>query len=257
LTNPSNTTLSILKNTNLIAVNQDPLGKSITFKRRYANDHDVWAGPLNNGSTVVIVINFQTAARNLTLNLADVGFTSATAVDLWTGASLGTLKTSFTSAVAAHGSFALKLSNGVKAPTPSFIFYPASSSNTVLAGGAATRVVNNTQTVVGFVGEGGTLTFNNVTGGSTGGTKLVSIDYINADVAFNNVACSNCRNAVISVNGGTAVQVQFPLSGQSWDILYSGFLVDLPGFNPGAVNSIQISNPNGFTPDFLRIGVAA
>jgi hypothetical protein len=31
---------------------QDPLGKSIGFKRRYANDHDVWAGPLADGSTV-------------------------------------------------------------------------------------------------------------------------------------------------------------------------------------------------------------
>lgn len=31
---------------------QDSLGKSITFKRRYTNDHDVWAGPLSDGSTV-------------------------------------------------------------------------------------------------------------------------------------------------------------------------------------------------------------
>ena len=43
---------------------------------------------------------------------------------------------------------------------------------------------------------------------------MVSVDYINADVAFTNTGCSNCRNAFVSVNGAAAVQVQFPLSGQ-------------------------------------------
>lgn len=84
----------------------------------------------------------------------------------------------------------------------------------MLAGGASTRVVNNTATVVGFVGEGGTVTFKNVTGGTAGGMKLLAVDYINADVAFTNTACSNCRNAFISVNGGPSIQAQFPLSGQ-------------------------------------------
>lgn len=123
----------------------------------------------------------------------------------------------YTAPIAAHGSFALKFTKGVPAPVPSFTYYPASSPNTVLAGGASTRVVNSTATVVGFIGEGGTLTFKNVSGGTAAkgsGTKLVSVDYINADVAFTNTACSNCRNAFVSVNGGAAVQVQFPLSGQ-------------------------------------------
>ncbi|KAF8576670.1 carbohydrate-binding module family 35 protein [Ramaria rubella] len=256
LTNVSTTTLNILKNKNILAVNQDPLGKSIGFMRRYANDHDVWAGPLSDGSTIVIVINMQTSARNLTFNLADAGFTSATVTDLWTGVSLGKLANSYTASVAAHGSFVFKFSNGVRAPVPSFTFYPASSPSTVLAGGAATRVVNTTATVVGFIGESGTLTFQNVSGGTAGGLKLVSIDYINADVTFDNTACSNCRNAFISVNGGTAVQVQFPLSGQSWDILYSGYLVKLAGFKSGDVNMVEFSNPTAFAPDMLRIGVA-
>ena len=69
-------------------------------------------------------------------------------------------------------------------------------------------------TVVGFVGMGGNLTFNGVSGGTSGGTKLLSLDYINADFTMTDTDCSNCRNAFISVNGGTAVQVQMPLSGQ-------------------------------------------
>ncbi|KAF8510846.1 glycoside hydrolase family 27 protein [Gautieria morchelliformis] len=278
LTNPSNTTLSILKNMNLLAINQDSLGISIGFKRRYANDHDVWAGPLSDGSTVVIVINMQTNARTITFNLFDAGFISAKVTDLWTGASVGNSNTSYgfkfhrdmtnlfaeililsrryTTQIAAHGSLALKLTDGVRAQEPSFTFYPASSPSNVLAGGASTRVVNNTATVVDFIGKGGTLTFQNVSGGTTGGSKLISVDYINADIAFTNTACSNCRNAFVSVNGATAVQAQFPLSGQSWDILYSGYLLEVAGFRPGTINSVEFSNPSAFAPDILRIGVA-
>lgn len=45
--------------------------------------------------SVAVVINLQNSSRSLTFSLADVGFTSVSAVDLWTGAHLGTLNTSF------------------------------------------------------------------------------------------------------------------------------------------------------------------
>lgn len=108
----------------------------------------------------------------------------------------------------------LKLSSGVPAPSSNFAYYLAAASTNTLAGGANTRVVNSTITVVGFVGNGGTLTINGVDGGTSGGTKLLSIDYINGDFTMTNTACSNCRNAYLSVNGGTAVQVQMPISAQ-------------------------------------------
>lgn len=44
---------------------------------------------------------------------------------------------------------------------------------------------------------------------------------------------------------------------QSWDIVFAGYRLALPGFLPGAVNSVQIGNPSAFAPDFLRVGVAA
>lgn len=113
--------------------------------------------------------------------------------------------------MAAHGSVVLKLSNGVAATAPAFTYYAASSGT--LAGGANTRSVNGS-TIVGNVGNGGTLTLNNINGGTAGGTKLVSFDYINADFVISNTACSNCRNAVVSVNGGAGVTVNLPISGQ-------------------------------------------
>ncbi|KAF8073970.1 glycoside hydrolase superfamily [Lyophyllum atratum] len=256
LTNPSTQTLNILKNPRMIALNQDSLGKSISFKRRYANDHDVWSGPLADGSTVAFIINWSSSSRSLTFNLADVGFASANAVDLITGTSLGKLTAMYTSTVAGHGSVVLKLSGATTVAAPTFTFYNAAASTNTLAGGAATRVVSSSVTVVGFVGNGGTLTFNGVDGGASGGTKTLSLDYINGDFTFTNVACSNCRNAFISVNGGTAVQVQLPISAQTWDILLSGFLMSIAGFKAGKTNTIQISNPNGFAPDFFRLGVS-
>ncbi|KDR82964.1 hypothetical protein GALMADRAFT_134486 [Galerina marginata CBS 339.88] len=255
LTKISPQALAVLKNTKIVGVNQDSLGKSISFKRRYTNDHDVWAGPLADGSTVAIVINWQNASRSLTINLADVGLSSATGTDLITGASLGKLTGSYTATVAAHGSMALKLSGGTASIAPKFTLYNAAASANTLAGGANTRVVSASVTVVGFIGSGGTLTFNNVDGGAAGGTKLLSFDYINGDFTFSNAACSNCRNAFISVNGGTPVQAEMPISAQSWDILFSGYLISVPGFKPGKVNTIQISNPTAFAPDFYRVGV--
>lgn len=256
LSKASSETLNILKNERIIALNQDPLGKSIVFTRRYTNDHDVWAGPLADGSTVAVIINWQNVSRSLTFNLADVGFSSATALNLITGHPIGKLRESYTSTVGAHGCLVLKLTKGVRATPPSFTFYYAAASSNTLTGTAAQRVVNSTVTVVGNIGNGSTLTINGVDGGRKGGTKTVSLDYINGDVAFYNTACSNCRNVFISVNGGSAVQVQMPISGQSWDILSSGYLVSLPGFKPGKINTIQFSNPTGYAPDFYRAGVS-
>jgi len=108
----------------------------------------------------------------------------------------------------------LKLATGAPAPAPSFTFYNTAASSNTLAGGATLRAVNSSVTVVAYLGNGGTLIIKGVDGGTSGGTKTVSLDYINGDVAFTNTACSNCRNAFISVNGGSAVQVQMPISAQ-------------------------------------------
>jgi len=254
LTEIAEEALAILMNTRVIALNQDSLGQSIAFKRRYTNDHDIWAGPLADGSIVAVVIEMQDVARSITFDLSDVGLTSATATNVITGVSLGTHTNSYASTFEAHGCLVLQLSDLVTAPEPSFTFYDAAAA--ILGGSASTRVVNDMVTVAGFVGNGGTLEFSGVDGGDSGGTLLLSLDYINADVTETNTDCSNCRNAFMSVNNGPGVQVQMPLSGQSWDILFSGYLVSLSGFQPGKTNSILISNPSAYTPDWYRIGVS-
>jgi len=41
---------------------QDRLGRSIEFKRRYTDDYDVWAGPLDDGSIVAGMLHFTVSA---------------------------------------------------------------------------------------------------------------------------------------------------------------------------------------------------
>ncbi|PSS06558.1 hypothetical protein PHLCEN_2v3616 [Hermanssonia centrifuga] len=55
--------------------------------------------------------------------------------------------------------------------------------------------------------------------------------------------------AYVGVNGHTPVLAQTPLSGQSWDILFSGYLVVRDGFKPGMGNNVIGAL------DILRMGV--
>jgi alpha-galactosidase len=104
--------LAILKNSDVIGYNQDSLGVAASFRRRWTDDYEVWAGPLSGGRTVVAVINLQDVARTLTLDLPDVGFQTARAVkDIWNGVTASNVVTSYTGAVEAHGTLLLELSH--------------------------------------------------------------------------------------------------------------------------------------------------
>jgi alpha-galactosidase len=121
---------------------------------------------------------------------------------------------SYTAEVDAHGVLVLKLTNSSPVSAPQFTYYEAAADGNTLAGGASIRNLDDSVSVVGFIGNGGTLTFNGIDGGPEGGDKLLSIDYINAEVDYFNDDCSNCRNAYVSVNGGDTQRVELPISGQ-------------------------------------------
>ena len=56
LSNMTQTTLAILGNTHLLAVNQDPLGKA-ALRVSKTTTTQVWAGPLSNHEAVVVLLN--------------------------------------------------------------------------------------------------------------------------------------------------------------------------------------------------------
>jgi alpha-galactosidase len=254
----SNDLVKVLQNKDLIAINQDALGKPVALVQRWTNDRDLWAGDLSNGDMAVLLMDLSNKARTLTVQLSALGVASADVKDLWTGQTTSAA-TSFSKAVNAHGSAALRLSNikraSSTAPTVNYIAVSTGS----LANGANSQACSgcSASTKVGNIGgsANGRVTLSNIR--TSQATQLVRIDYINGDVAF--MGGTNERLASISVNGGAARTVSFPLSGYNWDKdVYKSYLVELSGFNTNGVNTITISGSgSGYGPDFDRVGVLA
>jgi Alpha galactosidase A/Alpha galactosidase C-terminal beta sandwich domain/NPCBM-associated, NEW3 domain of alpha-galactosidase/Carbohydrate binding module (family 6) len=124
--------------------------------------------------------------------------------------------------------------------------YQAEAPANTLAGGA--RVASCTAcsggSKVGFVGSGGTLTFNNVTAASTGDYQ-VTLVYLDGSTTG--------RTALVSADGAPAQSVSFLPTGDFNTIGTKTITVHL---NAGS-NTIMLSNPTDFAPDFDRILVAA
>ena len=103
--------LAILKNKDVIGYNQDSLGIPASFRRRWtAEGYEVWAGPLSGGRTVAAVVNLKNQARDLTLDLPDIGLQSAGSLkDVWNDITISNVKTSYTARVGAHGTLLVEL----------------------------------------------------------------------------------------------------------------------------------------------------
>jgi hypothetical protein len=128
-------------------------------------------------------------------------------------------------------------------PAPATAYLATATANT-LAGGA---VVQSCTTCyggakVGFVGEGGTLTFGNVTVPAAG-TYNVTIVYCDGS--------STGRQATVSVNGGTAQTLSFTPTGGFSTV---GAMTVPLSLNAGA-NTIEFANPAAFAPDFNELVV--
>ncbi|EGG04239.1 family 27 glycoside hydrolase [Melampsora larici-populina 98AG31] len=220
--NPS--ILGFLKNKALIDINQDALGKSITFRRRYTNDNDVWAGELSDGSMVAMLINWKDEERELTLSLADVELTSANGFDVISGKDLGPSNTT--------------------------------QSKTKGMGKAVLRpVTDKLQAMTYLEPDGvGAVQFVNLEGGDKGGRLLVAIDYINSKLDdFSPSWCPNCLIAKIKVNDAPEVEIEFPITGLTNNIPMS-YLVELDGFKPGSDNTLTYTGAHKqAAPDITQV----
>jgi alpha-galactosidase len=118
-TSISDASLSILSNKDVVGFNQDSLGQSASLRRRWSDQgYEVWSGPLSGGRTVAAVINWAGEARDLTLNLADIGLQSAgTVKDIWNQKTSSNVKTTYTASVEPHGVILLELQDTAKAGT--------------------------------------------------------------------------------------------------------------------------------------------
>ena len=128
---------------------------------------------------------------------------------------------------------------GAAAP-PGATSYEAESAANTLAGGAVLQSCSTCSggEKVGFVGNGGTLTFNGITAPSAG-TYRVTIVYCSGDP----------RPAMVSVNGGTPQALSFPSTGS---FSTTGTMTVSLQLNAGS-NAIEFGDPSAYTPDFDRI----
>jgi alpha-galactosidase len=103
-------TKGILLNKDVIAVDQDPLGKAAT-RLSQSGSQEVWSRPLSKNAYAVGLFNRGTTDTEMRLNFADLKLSGEMHVrDLWTGSDRGRVRDQFTASVPAHGVAMIKLS---------------------------------------------------------------------------------------------------------------------------------------------------
>jgi len=96
-------TLDILTNREVIAVDQDPLGKQ-GFRVAQEGPFEVWMKPMSDGSKVVGLFNRQRTGEQITANFTQIGMHGEAAVrDLWLKKDVGTFKDFYSAYVPPHG----------------------------------------------------------------------------------------------------------------------------------------------------------
>lgn len=110
LTNMTPETKSILLNKEVIAIDQDPLGKQ--GDRAYQTGPlEVWSKPLSGGDIAVGLFNRTHSSAQITLRLAALGWHgSASARDLWKHQDIGEIRDDYTAMVPGRGVVLLRLS---------------------------------------------------------------------------------------------------------------------------------------------------
>ena len=108
-------TLDLLLNDEVIAVDQDPLGKQGRRGEADGDGREVWARPLEDGTLAVALFNRGAEATRVEVRFRDLGLAGQQPVrDLWSKQDLGRFAEGWASAVPRHGAVLLKV--GAKTP---------------------------------------------------------------------------------------------------------------------------------------------
>ena len=96
-------TLGLLTNDEVLAVNQDPLGRQAA-RAQVDGPLEVWAKPMDDGSKAVGLFNRDAVPRTVTVRWSDFGITGPHTVrDLWRQTTLGVFDGEFSARVLVHG----------------------------------------------------------------------------------------------------------------------------------------------------------
>ncbi|HSZ28424.1 MAG TPA: fibronectin type III domain-containing protein, partial [Pseudonocardiaceae bacterium] len=156
--------------------------------------------------------------------------------------------TSYTYTVAAYGSSGntSNPSSGMTVATTAsgVTGYEGESAANILADGAVVQSCSACSggLTVGYLGDGGTLTFPDISA-SSAGSYTMTVYYVDGDAG---------RSAVITVNG-TATTVSFPgTNNGNWNTVQS---LDVTVTLKAGTNTIEFSNPSAYAPDIDHITV--
>nr|WP_239167242.1 glycoside hydrolase family 27 protein [Catellatospora coxensis] len=143
----SSATQTILKNANLIAVNQDSLGLQAT-QVSHDGTRRVLAKRLANGDVAVALFNQGSSTTTVSTTAAAVGKsgTSFTQLDAWTNATSSTSGT-ISASVPAHGTVVYRVSGGGTTPPPSTTTFVSAASGRCLDV-PQSNTANGTQPVI-------------------------------------------------------------------------------------------------------------
>jgi alpha-galactosidase len=103
-------TKSILMNKEVIAIDQDALGKQASPEKH--GDLEIWVKPLANGDVAVGVVNLGSAQTQATISTADLHLTGKVrkARDLWNHSKVKFMNGNYSATVPSHGTVLLRVS---------------------------------------------------------------------------------------------------------------------------------------------------
>jgi alpha-galactosidase len=103
-------TVALLTNREVIAIDQDPLGKQAD-RVRAEGTQEIWARPLVDGSKAIGIFNRYSWPQTIEVNFREFGFKGKVkARDIWAAKDLGTLSEEFSAQVPGHGVVLLRVS---------------------------------------------------------------------------------------------------------------------------------------------------
>ncbi|WP_433609676.1 NPCBM/NEW2 domain-containing protein [Dactylosporangium sp. CA-139114] len=216
----SATTLGILRNADVIAVNRDWGGSQ---GRRIADsgDQEVWAKPMSDGSVAVVLFNRGAATATVSTSAAALGLAGSSSYatkNLWTGAT-GTTTGALSASVPSHGVAMFRVTRaGSLSGAPAAGTYQVSDMTWAASSNGWGPVERDRANGEQAAGDGGTL--------NIGGTTFAKGLGAHADSAVQVYLGRACRTftAQVGVDNetGTAGSVRFAVYGDGRLLGYSG-----------------------------------
>ncbi|KAI1101536.1 carbohydrate-binding module family 35 protein [Jackrogersella minutella] len=254
--------LDVIRNQEVIDINQDPLGKQARLIRRYTEEEwDIWAGELSGSRTVLGIANWKNDSQTVEFDISAVNVSEARARDVWAAKDIGTISGVQTLELNGHEMRLLVLSDIVtpnSLPKSTGKYY--SAANATFSGSAAEVACGATQCApignkISIPSQGASATFGSVAV-SSAGKKLVGIDFINYDIALDSAWGwgSNTRNMTVAVNGGTEKRWAFPISGGDWSES-DRMVIEVDEFVAGGNQVVFAASGDSSAPDIVGFEV--